>query len=456
MDTRTLRKKINSAFEPFAPASPETYVDCAAVRGNWDVTLELGYRIVNSEEHTCQLFSGHRGSGKSTELLRSLSEYLEEEGFKVVYFAVDREGQDLEPGDVQYADILLSCVRHILEALPPEPSGNNPLMVWLNHNWEWIKNFLPTKMSPEEVKAEVNLGFGKLITTLRTVPDRRREIRRQVNEKTDSLQKALNEFIAQAKSRLPDQFQNGIVLIVDNLDRIPHTEDTERKACREIYVNRSTLMRGLNCHVIYTVPVDMIYSSIGAELRDSYDSSLVLPMLMVRYPDGKLNHEGINALRQLVTRRIKTVDPSLVQNLDNSRPDSLSLATFANPDILDQLCLMSGGRVRVLMHLIQEALKYHQGDFPIDEDAVLRAIQELGIRYSNEVLESQWPLLVRIAIQSKTAENESEYFKLMRQGHLLEYRYFSEGRIKAWRDVHPLLVNTDKFHEALQNLGGSY
>jgi hypothetical protein len=59
-----------------------------------------------------------------------------------------------------------------------------------------MKNFLPAKMSLEEVKAEANLGFGKLITTLRTVPDRRQEIRRRVNEKTDSLQKALNEFSA--------------------------------------------------------------------------------------------------------------------------------------------------------------------------------------------------------------------------------------------------------------------
>jgi hypothetical protein len=277
MDTRTLRKKINSAFEPFAPASPETYVDCAAVRGNWAVTSELGYNIVNSDGYTCQLFSGHRGSGKSTELLRSLTEY-----------------------------------------------------------------------------------------------------------------------------------------------------------------------------------VDMVYSPIESDLRENYGSSLVLPMLMVRFSDGRIDPVGLGVLRQVVSKRINAIDPDLVSNLDNIQPTGNFPAIFASPADLNTLCLMSGGRVRVLMHLIQTALRYHQGDFPITELAVSRAIQELGNNYSNEVLESQWPLIARIASQRKTNVNNSDCLELMRRGHLLEYRHFSEdNKLTVWRDIHPLLANTERFHEAIQQLGGN-
>ncbi len=123
MNQQELRRKVMSAFEPLRPARSDTYVDCSSVRGDWNILTELGSRIVDSEEYTCQLFSGYKGSSKS---------------------------------------------------------------------------------------AEVNLGFGKLIATLKNNPDRRLEIRRKVNEQTPNLLQALNEFIAQAQANLPADQERGI------------------------------------------------------------------------------------------------------------------------------------------------------------------------------------------------------------------------------------------------------
>jgi hypothetical protein len=450
MNQQELRRKIMSAFEPFEPARPETYVNCQSVRGDWDVLVELGSKIVNSEKRTCQLFSGHRGSGKSTELTRRLNDYLAAQGFLVVYFAAD--GEDLEPGDIQYEDILLSCVRHIIEAVPIDNTDNNPLMRWVQKNWEWVQNFLPEQMSFEELKAEANLGFGKLITTLKTIPDQRREIRKKINEKTPSLLAALNEFIDHAQVNLPAQQERGIVLIVDSLDRIPHKDDGEKQNCREIYINRSTLMRGLRCHVVYTVPVAMVYSDTEADLRENYGSSLVLPMLMVRYPDGRVNRAGIDILRQLVRQRIEAIDPQLALNLDGTSPASNVQAIFDSPETLDSLCFMSGGRVRVLMHLIQDSLQYNGTNLTIQESSVIRAVQELGSKYSNEVDGFQWNILARIASQPKTTDNTPETFELLRKAHLLEYRYYRDNKLTIWRDVHPLIANCDKFKEAIVKL----
>ncbi|WP_353736013.1 MULTISPECIES: hypothetical protein [unclassified Okeania] len=44
---------------------------------------------------TCQLYAGHRGAGKSTELLR-LKQYLESQKIFVVYFAADEQDIDAE------------------------------------------------------------------------------------------------------------------------------------------------------------------------------------------------------------------------------------------------------------------------------------------------------------------------------------------------------------------------
>jgi hypothetical protein len=451
-----LRRKIMSAFEPLRPARSDTYVDCSSVRGDWDIAVELGSKIVDSEDFTCQLFSGHKGSGKSTELTRRLNKYLSDQSFLVVYF--DASSGDLEPGDVQYADILLTCVIYLLKAVPnPSIESPHPLITWLQQNWEWIKQFIPERVSVGEIKTEVNLGsFGKLVTTLKTDPDRRPEIRRKVNEQTNGLLTALNEFIDHAQKSLPDNQKRGIVLIVDSLDRILSVEDETRQNWRDIYINRSALMRGLHCHVIYTVDVALVYSSTESELREKYGSSVVLPMVTVRYLDNRVNQAGIDILRQLVEKRIAAIDPTLIENFEGASPSSGRPEIFASPEILEMLCLMSGGRVRALMHLVQDSLKYNGSGLTITEKSMGRALQELSNSYSNEVDDYQWEILAFIAtLQDKTTvRNNSKNFALLRSGHLLEYRYYRGDKLDVWRNVHPLITICRRFKEAVEKLGG--
>ena len=83
-------KKLYTAFDPFRPlpANDPQWIDCAEVRGEEDILMGLGLEIERSETVTCQLYAGHRGAGKSTELLR-LQDSLQASGFRVIYFAAD-------------------------------------------------------------------------------------------------------------------------------------------------------------------------------------------------------------------------------------------------------------------------------------------------------------------------------------------------------------------------------
>jgi hypothetical protein len=215
-------------------------------------------------------------------------------------------------------------------------------------------------------------------------------------------------------------------------------------------------MRGLNCHVVYTVDIDMVYSDTGSRLQDRYHSCLILPMVTVRYLDGKVNRAGIDILRQLVQKRIAAIDPKLVANLDGINSDSGEPAIFASPEILDTLCLMSGGRMRTLMHLVQDSLKYNEGGVTITDRSMRRALQELSNSYSTVVDDYQWEILARIAMldDKTTVPNNTNNFTLLRKGHLLEYRYYQENKLDVWRDVHPLITMSRKFKEAREKLGG--
>ncbi|WP_316432049.1 ATP-binding protein [Leptolyngbya sp. NK1-12] len=340
-----LLTEIYSAFEPFQPPTPETYVDCQEVRGRWNVMRELGNKITRSKKPTCQIYTGHRGVGKSTELLR-LKQALERQKYFVVYFAADDE--DIEPNDTEYADILFACTRHLVQEIKLEKE-KNPLLQWMESRWQSLKDLALTEVAFDGLSLEGQISqFAKITTNLRAVPDKRREMRQKINTFTPSLVAALNEFIQVAQKTLPADCR-GIVIMADNLDRIAETQsEGELSNYDEIYLNRSEILRGLDCHVIYTVPISMVYSERATRLEDNYDKPDVLPMVMLRNRDGSPNPTGLQKFRELIYKRIAQIDPDLANGLDSQ--------VFDSSETLEQLCLMSGGHMRNLMQLIQRAI----------------------------------------------------------------------------------------------------
>lgn len=72
MDQETALQRLYNVFDPFKPLQAEdvAYTDFREVRGDSNILEELGTEILSLERNTYQLYSGHRGAGKSTELLK--------------------------------------------------------------------------------------------------------------------------------------------------------------------------------------------------------------------------------------------------------------------------------------------------------------------------------------------------------------------------------------------------
>ena len=215
-----LLKHLYNAFDPFRPlpAGDPNYVDCREVRGDGDILEDLGIRLQRSDQKTCQLYSGHRGAGKSTELLR-LKKSLEEQKFYVVYFAADEE--DIESEDAQYTDILLACTRHLLEDLQ-KSADTSPLRNWLKSRWQELKDLALTEISFEGMSVEGQISqFAKLTASLRAEPTLRHKIRDKVNPHTVTLINVLNEFLEEAKKKLPNGCtQRLLCYILKSLNRL--------------------------------------------------------------------------------------------------------------------------------------------------------------------------------------------------------------------------------------------
>ena len=438
-----LLTEIYSSFEPFQPPSKEAYVDCQEVRGGWEVVRELGRKITRSKKPTCQLYSGHRGVGKSTELLR-LKEYLEQQKYFVVYFAADDE--DIEPQDAEYADILFACTRHLVEAIKLQ--NHNPLLDWLKNRGEFLRDLALTELSFEGLNLEGQAAqFGKITANLRANPDKRRELRQKINANTPSLVEALNDFIKEAEKSLPADCR-GIVMMADNLDKIAETkEEGTPSNYDEIYLNRSEILRGLACHVIYTVPIAMVYSGRATQLEDNYEKTNILPMVMVKNPDGTVNSNGLGKLREIICRRLEAIDSRLTQTMDGTVAGLDLPAVFDSSNTLNHLCIMSGGHARNLMQMIRIALNWRD-ELPISAEAVQRAIAETRETYLNAIQEHQWEILADVYC-TKQANNNEQFLRLLLTRCLLEYRYYDKGKLKRWYDVHPLIEEIEQFQAAV-------
>ncbi len=437
-DFKFLRQIYNS-FDPFQPlpADDPAYVDCREVRGDGDILVEVGRDILYSERMTTQLYAGHRGAGKSTELFR-LQKHLDENGFFVVYFAADE--QDIEPEDAQYTDILLACTRHLLEAL--KGANPKPLLNWLKSRWQDLKDLALAEVSFDKLSVDLQIAqFAKITANLRTEPTQRHKIRQLINPHTVSLIGALNEFIKDGKKNLPEGYEQ-LVVIADNLDRIvPISQEDGRNNHDQIFIDRSEQLKKLDCHVIYTVPISMVYSNRSTDLRDIYGADAqVLPMIMVQTPDNQPFQRGIDKITEVLQKRINRV-----------KPEMSIVEMFEEQEGLQQLCLMSGGHVRNLLLLMKEAIKYTD-TLPIGNKALQRSISEARNTYRNTVYANEWKALVKV-YQSKQIENEELYRNLLFQRCILEYRYINEkDEIQCWYDIHPLIKGIKEFQDAYDGI----
>ncbi|NET57163.1 MAG: ATP-binding protein [Symploca sp. SIO2E6] len=431
----SLLDNLYNVFDPFEPlpAGDPNYVNCREVRGDEDIVDDVGRRMRRSQRMTYQLYTGHRGAGKSTELLR-LKQYLEEQKFYVVYFAADEEDVDAE--DTQYTDILLACTRHLLEDLK-DSANPSPLLKWLQSRWQQLKDLALTEVAFEGLNVEGQISqFAKLTANLRAVPSLRHKIREKINPQTVTLIKALNEFIAEAKKQLPNGCQQ-LAVIADNLDRIvPVIQDSGQTNHEEIFLDRSEQLKALDCHLIYTVPISLVYSNRAADLREIYGDPQILPMIMVQREDGEFYQPGLSKIQEVIGKRVRQFAPTR----------SLDREIFDSPDTLEGLSLMSGGHVRNLLLLTQNAIG-RTSELPISQTAVRRAITEARDTYRRTVESHQWDLLAQV-YRSKRIENDDQYRNLLFNRCLLEYRYIDEeGEMQKWYDVHPLIRGIREFKD---------
>ena len=413
------------------------YIDFAAVRGGKIIeALARTITRLSPDEPTCQLFTGHIGCGKSTELLR-LKALLEQENFEVIYFESSR---DLDMEDVSISDILLAVARSVSEHL--EATGIILKPTYFQQLFEEIKGFLQTPVELDTT-AELSLGLARITARTKESPKLRQQIRQSLEPRTEGILRSINdELLGQANQELQRRGKKGLVVIIDNLDRISSRQATRDRSLPEyIFIDRGQQLRRLNCHVIYTIPLALIFSNEYQALKNRLGGGVapkMLPMVPIQKRDRTLDSKGFILLQQLVLARAfpKLSPQQRIQSVPN---------LFDNSITLNRLCLISGGHVRTLLGLLYNCLQ--QTDPPFSRDCI-----ELVIKgYRDDILlaleDHEWRMLAQV-MRQQTIRGEQEYQILLRSLFVYEYQD-QQGR---WFGINPALAETQRFKQILQTL----
>jgi nucleoside-triphosphatase THEP1 len=400
------------------------YVDLTTVRGE-KLIESLSRKIVriSPDEATCQLFTGHIGCGKSTELLR-LKHELTEKKFHVAYFECDRQ---LELSDVDASDILLAIAGQLSNGL--EKEGINIIPEYFKKLFGELKDILQTKLDLS-ANFKLSVGIAEITAQAKNSPSLRRQMRERLESRTSSIINSINkELLAPAKEKLKAKGLNGLVVIVDNLDRIENRIDPkEQSRAGYLFVERGDQLRGLDCHVVYTVPLLLTFSNDAAIVTSRFGTDIkTLPMVPARLQDGSECAAGMALLRQIVMARAFPKVNS-VQRIS----DEFVNKVFDTPQTLDRLCQASGGHVRNLFRLLYGCLE--QDDPPITSKLVESIIAKERNNKSKTITEDEWELIAKVK-QDKKVRGEVEYQTLIKSQFVFEYEY--QGN--SWFDVNPIL-----------------
>lgn len=420
-------KRIYNAFDP-APlhkGQQDLYIDLDDVRGHSGTVGVLKQKILLANGPSCQVLSGHRGCGKSTELwqLRQSLEKPGPDGRKFFVVQVQAE-KELDTNDIDFPEVLIAIIRQIAAQF------RDQLQITLapgffKGRWQRLKQLALTDVDFEGLDLEV--GMAKLSTTLRGSPEARRRVREALEPDTGNWMTAANEVMGDAISKLPKEQFCGLVVIVDDLDKMITRMD-EKAGClttEKLFIHRAAQLTGFLCHVIYTLPIELAYSHHNASIKLRYSGHLpVVPMTKIETPppECKAHHPGIKKFREMITTRLSSV---------GANEDDL----FHSAKVRDELIKLTGGQPTELMSFIREAIV--TDGLPISSQGLKRCRFELMRTYRRQLRADHWPLIEEVRRTGqiiRADDNEKPFRELLDSRAILLYRNDEE-----WYGVNPAI-----------------
>ena len=389
------------------------------------LSVQLGRRGGDTPFHG--FVTGHPGVGKSTEISKLLLKHADR--FRAIRISAATE---LFPGGFRIHDLLWLMTIRILEATKdPVISGFSEKLspgllkdVRYELSERWVKILGLTKGD-----LEGGLDF-KLIARIKATL----KISRQKTEETteysfsalSDLTQVVNRVFKECNSVLRHEQQKDWIFVVEDFEKL----GIEAESLRTLFIDYSRLFEQLSCHLLFVIPVGLAYTEDAERMPFGRERQFMIPDIAVFTKDHDIDEEGVGALVEVVSRRIRR--------------------ELLDEDLARSLAVASGGNIRDLFDLLRRAALSAEvrAGARIERRDALEAVNAMRSDYRFRLGENLFDEASSIAIKTKLDKLEAIYsgdaaaqvpdkvlYVLLRQRIVLQFNG------QYWFGVHPLVVD---------------
>ncbi|MFO0170943.1 MAG: P-loop NTPase fold protein [Aphanizomenon sp.] len=413
------------------------YVDLSAVRKTLAVDrISTILDLQEADNFSTLLFTGHRGSGKSTELKRI--QKIWKESYHVIYLEVNEE---TDINDANYTDLYLIVIKQVEFAL--RKLGLKFDQRLLSSFEAWFKEITEENEESVEksvsVESEASLEGGapfiaklmvKLLAQIKGSDKQKTTIRQTLEKDISRLKADINLLLRDAYVKLQKKYPDykGLLIIFDNLDRI------SPKVADHLFCEYAAQLQELHCTIIYTVPISVLCSPKNPlSLFDG--NPHIVPMVNIYQFDRNVrdlnyNQIGLDTIASSIEKRVN------VDAVFDSRAELLELAKA------------SGGNVRQLMQMMRSAcLTARTKNHPkILAEDVIYAIKEQQFSFERLIPNDHYPLLAQVYLNKDVSKDDIGQLMLFNTS-VLEYN--GDNR---WNYPNPVVMQNEFFQKALAEI----
>jgi len=432
-----IAKNLDQIFRKFSSRPipvdelPHYYVSTKEARGFTPTSIIQRMFENNVGIDTHILFAGYRGCGKSTELNRLQADL--EKDFLVVNFSATEE---LDVVSIHYIELFIVAMEKLFAIAKKENLKISDEYLKSITNWIQTKEIQEIKNKYLGSEAEVGgegtftipllaSFFGKFKASAQVSKSLKSTLTKNIEPKISLLIGHCNQLIEEIRLNLDKIGKKDMLLIMEDLDKIPIDR---AKALFFKYSKQLTQLR-INC--IFTYPIALRHSPLSRTIGGNFRKIFDLPMIKVRQKEDhqKPDEKGVETMKNIIRKR-------------------MDITLFDDEKIINQMIHYSGGCIRDLFTMIQDATdnalefereKITQQDFD-------RAYFSLRMEYDNTIADKvengevvtsvteYFDALVRL-VESKTKMPENTDVVLDLRQNLTILGYNGEG----WCDVHPIV-----------------
>jgi hypothetical protein len=355
------RSVTEPEFEPnLFQSGKQLYVDLDDVRGRdylneikFDLGIENDVLQSTTNDYVKIIFSGHRGSGKTTELKRLHNQLNKPNQYASIFISIEEE---TEYSRFEAEDFYLLLITKLIERIEVEG---------LKVNQTSLEALSKRLFSSQVVKEEISEKYGIDLTTehevgfnilgwLKSKANFRalfsseskssNEIRREIKQNTLAIIDSFNALLVDVR----DEFQKKNIG-KDILYFIDGSEKIKFDVYERIFVQDASIIERISANIIMSASIDAYYKIM---YRPNFHNRYVVPMIKLENPNAKIK------LKQIIEKRI-------------------DCQIFIEDDALDFIVEKSGGCVRQLLIIVNKSLRKSKGN-KITLEYSKNAVHEMG------------------------------------------------------------------------------